>query len=176
MQDQKPLLQRLKSGDSQAVDEWFRTYKNSLRIHIRGKVSNPKDVEELVQDTFMSCLEHLPLFRGESSIWTWMKRIAGHEVADYYRKKYAKKTLDIIPLASIVLQSEVHDSHTIAKQVATAFDKIRDDYKELLVRKYSEQQSVHEIATALNRTEKSVEADLYRAREAFKAMYQLAAA
>src|SRR3989344_1118054 len=92
------LLARLKSGDSPAVNEWFRAYHDRLLAFVSQKIDNAHDAEELVQETFVNCLKHLPLFRGESSIWTWMCGIAQHEVADFYRKKYAKKALKLLPL------------------------------------------------------------------------------
>jgi len=96
------LLSELKSGNPKAVQSWFTNYHDHLFQCIAAKVSIEKDVEELVQDTFLSCLKHLPLFRGESSIWTWMLRIAQHEVADYYRKRYAKKFIHALPLSELL--------------------------------------------------------------------------
>lgn len=165
------LLLALKSGQPEAVREWFTSFQGKLAAFIALKVSDTHDVDELTQETFLSCLKHLPLFRGESSIWTWMQGIARHEIADYYRKKYAKKALKTIPLSDWFLDQPVADAHETAHQVSAALAALSTEYRELILLKYADKLRVKEIAQRLNRTIKAVEADLFRAREAFKAAY-----
>ncbi len=166
------LLERLRAGEKMAVQEWFNLYYDRLLAVVLVKVSNPKDAEEIVQETFLNCLKHLPLFRGDSSIWTWMNAIVRHEIADYYRKIYAKKTLETLPLHEWLLSREVHDSHEISQQVRLVLNKMRRGYKNLLVMKYVEGKKVAAIARELDRTSKAVESDLFRAREEFRVLWQ----
>lgn len=165
------LLLRLKHGDRVAVKEWYELYHAKLLRHILTKVAKTVDAEELTQDTFMSCLKHLPLFRGESSIWTWMLRIAGHEVADYYRKVYAKKAIQVLPFDEFLLSPPVTDAHETAQKVKEALLAIRVDYQELLLLKYVDKKQVEQIAAETGRSNKSIESDLFRARNAFRQAY-----
>ncbi len=171
MNDQQ-LLTKLKQGDSKAVQYWFSSYHDRLYELVSYKVSIHKDREEIVQDTFMSCLKHLPLFRGESSIWTWMVRIARHEIADYYRKRYAKKAIHALSLDDFFSIGQILDAHATSEKVRLALSKIRADYRELLLLKYVDKKKVKEIAEELGRTVKSVEADLFRARSEFRLAYR----
>lgn len=166
------LLARLKAGEPDAVRQWFAHYHDRLLAFVSKKIDNPKDAEELVQETFMNCLKHLPLFRGGSSIFTWMCSIANHEVADFYRKKYAKKALHTVPLADFLLHTKVENAHEVAEKVQLVLSKMRSDYKELLLLKYVDGKRVKEIAAELGRTVKSIEADLFRAREEFRLLYE----
>lgn len=165
------LLARLKSGNSDAVRQWFAQYHTRLLSYISKKIDNPGDAEELVQETFMNCLKHLPLFRGSSSIFTWMCSIANHEVADFYRKKYAKKALHTVPLADFLIHTKVENAHEVAEKVQMVLSKMRADYQELLQLKYIDGKRVKVIAEELDRTVKSVEADLFRAREEFRSLW-----
>lgn len=165
------LLARLKAGDPQAVRQWFSQYHDRLLAFISKKIDNPKDAEELTQETFMNCLKHLPLFRGESQIFTWMCGIAQHEVADFYRKKYAKKALQTLPLADFLTHTKVENAHEVAEKVQLVLMKMRADYRELLLLKYIDGKKVKEIALELSRTVKSIEADLFRAREEFRVLW-----
>lgn len=167
----QPLLIRLKTGDPQAVKQWYHQYHARLLRHILTKVDKQADAEELAQDTFMSCMKHLPLFRGESSIWTWMLRIAGHEVADYYRKVYAKKAIQALPFDELLLSQPFSDAHETAQKVKDALLTLRVDYRELLLLKYVDKKKVEQIAAELGRSVKSVESDLFRARNAFRQAY-----
>lgn len=171
MNSETQLLARLKAGDPQAVRQWFAEYHDRLLNFIAKKVSNDKDAEELTQETFMNCLKHLPLYRGEGKIFTWMCGIAHHEVADYYRKKYAKKALQTLPLADFLAETKVENAHEVAEKVQQVLKRMRDEYRELLLLKYIDNKKVKEIALELGRTVKSVEADLFRAREEFRLLW-----
>lgn len=165
------LLPRLKQGDEAAVAEWFRLYEKRLLRFFLAKVSNKKDAEELVQDTFLSCIKHLPVFRGESSIWTWMCRIAQHEAADYFRKKYAKRVLKTLPMGDLVLAAPIQDAHETSARVKHVLAQMAQPTAELLRMKYIDKKKVKEIATELNRSVKAIESDLFRARQEFQALW-----
>lgn len=165
------LLERLRSGEEKAVAQWYREYEKKLLRFVLQKVSNKQDAEEIAHDTFLNCLKHLPLFRGEASIWTWMRRIASHEVADYYRKKYAKRVLQTTPLLDFLFHIEITDASATSQKVKSVFAKMRADYVELLKLKYIDKRKVKDIARELKRSVKSIESDLFRARGEFKTLY-----
>ena len=165
------LLAKLKAGDAKAVRQWFSSYHDRLLKLIQQRVSSEKDAEELVQDTFLGCLKHLPLFRGESSIWTWMARIAHHEVADYYRKRYAKKFLHLLPLSELFAVEPIADSHEISQKVRQVLSRMASEEREILQMKYVDKKKVKQIAREMGRTVKSVESILFRARVEFRRMY-----
>jgi RNA polymerase sigma-70 factor, ECF subfamily len=165
------LLIDLKQGHPEAVQCWYRKYMRPLRRFITQKVVNVSDVDELAQDTFMSCLKHLPLFRGESSIWTWMVRIAQHEVADYYRRKYAKKVVQTLSVSEIDDLPEIESSVEISYKVKSVLKKMSATSRELLQKKYIDKQHVKAIAVELGRSVKSIESLLFRARIEFRELY-----
>lgn len=167
------LLTRLKTGEPKAVSEWYVEYSPRLLSYVTKKVSSHKDSEELVQEVFLGCLKHLPLFRGNSSIFTWMCSIARHEISDYYRKRYAKKALKYVPLGEMILQEEIIDAHESAQKVKEVFAQMKDESKELLMQKYVDCKKVSEIGQELGRTTKAIESDLFRARREFKKLYAL---
>jgi RNA polymerase sigma-70 factor (ECF subfamily) len=170
MEDKK-LLHQLKTGSDQAVKTWFDLYYSKLLQIVETKVSNKKDAEEIVQQTFMNCLKHLPLFRGKSSIWTWMNSISRHEIADYYRKKYAKKAIRTIPLSEFLPLTEIADSDDVSERVNLVLSQMKESYKELLLLKYADGKKVAVIAKDLGKSVKSIESDLFRARKEFKYLW-----
>jgi RNA polymerase sigma-70 factor, ECF subfamily len=167
----KKLIGKLRQGDQAASREWFEKHHSQLLKFVLFKVSNHDDAEEIVQETFINCLRHLPVFSGKSSIMTWMKAIAHHEIADYYRKKYAKKAVFSLPLLESLSHEIVGDSQEVAKKVSFVLQKMRKDYRELLLLKYVDGKKIKSIALELKRSFKSVEADLFRARKDFKEIY-----
>jgi RNA polymerase sigma-70 factor (ECF subfamily) len=182
-----PLVQALRSGEARAVEHWYRLYQKRLTAFVSRKVSNPADVEELVQETFINTLRSLPEFVGQASLWTWMCAIAKHEIGDYYRKKYAKKVLQLLPLSDWLwgdfLTTNVTSAASVSEisalthedlvgKLEQVWQKIGADYCELLQEKYLDQLSVAQLAAARGKTVKAVESELFRARRAFKKAYQ----
>ena len=162
------LISLLKLGEPVAVKWWFDHYHRRLTAFIRRKIDNETDVEELAQETFLNCLKQLPLFRGHSSLWTWMCSVAKHEVADHYRKRYAKKALKTLPLGELILGEPITDAHGTAAQVRAVLTQLTRDQAELLQAKYLDKKTVMQIASELGKTIKAVESDLFRARAQFK--------
>lgn len=169
--DQDQLLVRLRQGESRVVRAWFKHYAPILTEYVSHKVDDPQDVEEIVQQTFINCLHHLPVFAGKSSIKTWMIGIARHEIADYYRKQYAKKAVQLIPLHEVIIGQPTGDASLVVQKVRYVLSHMRSDYRELLYLKYIDGQQIKKMAQELGLSFKSVEADLFRARQDFKELY-----
>lgn len=165
------LLADLRTGDPQAVKVWHDQYYHRVLQYISSRVKTDKDAEELTQETFMNCLRHLPLFRGNSSVWTWMCSIAKHEIADYFRKKYAKKTIQTLPLGDRVLAAEPKDAHFVASEVKAVLKKMGGYSAELLKAKYVDKKKVKEIAKEFGKSVKAIESELFRAREEFRVLW-----
>lgn len=174
------LVKQLKMGEPKAVKLWFNTYYPRLFSLVQKKVSLYQDAEEITQQTFLNSLKQLPLFMGKSELFTWMVSIAKHEIADYFRKKYAKKAIRTIPLSELFLSDTVDDSSEVAQKVAAVLKELskrshtlQHDYCELLLLKYADGKKVKEIARQLGRSVKSIESDLFRARNEFKELWLL---
>lgn len=167
------LLIDLKYARPEAVKAWYQQYSKKLHAYVTLKVSNVSDVDEIVHDIFMECLKNLPLFRGDSSIWTWMLHVAQHEVADYYRKSYAKKVIQTLPVTELSELPEIEGSFEISQKVKSVLKKMSAVSRELLQRKYIDKQHVKTISKDLGRSDKSVESLLFRARLEFKELYAL---
>lgn len=165
------LLIRLKAGDPRAVEQWFNLYQQKLLRLVLSKLSNQSDADEIVQDTFLNCLKYLPVFRGEASIWTLMQRIAAHEIADYYRKKYAKRIIKTLPIGDRILAAPIADAHETSEKVRLVFSKMSAYTVELLKMKYIDKKKVAEIAGELSKSVKAVESDLFRARVEFRELW-----
>jgi len=158
---ERQLLARLRAGSKQAVREWFALFFPYLLRLAIGKVPHREDAEEIVQETFINCLKQLPLFQERARLRTWMVSILNHEIADYYRRRYAKRALQVIPLANVLVAQPV-------KQVLARMSTKR---QELLLLKYVDKRKVVEIARRWNTTIKAIESELFRARREFRLLY-----
>jgi RNA polymerase sigma-70 factor (ECF subfamily) len=170
-ENEKILIQALKNADNLAVEFWFKKYYSKLKKIALSKISNKQTAEEIVQETFINCLQSLNLFQGKSSLETWMQTVLRHEIADFYRKRYAKKFIKTLPLTDFLLDKNYKNAEETAVAVKRVLKKMAKKNRELLMVKYVDQKKVKEIARDAGRSEKAVESDLFRARSEFKKLW-----
>jgi RNA polymerase sigma-70 factor (ECF subfamily) len=90
---ERPLIARCLRGEAAAWDELFAAhYPATARFvfQISGDFSR-EDAEEIAQETFLSVVQHLGSFQGNSQLQTWIFRIAGNKARDFLEKRHAAK-------------------------------------------------------------------------------------
>src|SRR5882724_443790 len=70
------LVHRFNEGDESAFVEIMSRYRNKIFSIAFGLLRNRADAEEITQDTFIRAHRGLSRFRGDSSLVTWLHRIA----------------------------------------------------------------------------------------------------
>lgn len=171
------IVQDVLSGQRGAATAFYKTYAAKLRRYLVAKLPDG-EVEEVLQDTFLSAFDSLPLYRGESSVSTWLISIARHEVADYYRKRYVREAVEkTAPLfenmVSEVLSPEfMMEKKKIEKKFFSTYRKLTGQYQDVLSYRYELSMSVKEIAERMDLSFKATESLLYRARLAFREVYE----
>ena len=174
------LVEKLRSGDSAAMAEFYNLYRNRLYSLVLEQVDRDEAVaEDLVQEVFLAALSSLDRFRGESQLYTWLRGIALHKINDFYRHhaREAKpikssddsdgleleQTRDNEPATHTVLEDE-----EVRQSVHQALADLPHDYQEVLVLKYLKDMPVLAISQIMGRSPKSVEGLLSRARKAMR--------
>ena len=165
------LLQKLKKGDKAAFLSFYKKTKPKLLNLISQKVKSIDDAEEILQDSYLAFLDSLPLFLGQSSLWTFLVSISRHETADYWRKKYAKKAILTLPYFDQVYTEKLYSSAVLSGEIEKVFAQMPPIQVEVLKLKYQEQLKVKEIAQFLQLSLKATESLLFRARQSFQAYY-----
>lgn len=73
--DEALLIERLKAGDSEALETIFNTYSKKLynvALRILGEAA---DTQEVIQDVFWTVFRKAQSFRGDSQFSTWLYRL-----------------------------------------------------------------------------------------------------
>lgn len=71
-------------------EQWVDKYGDSLFAWAYHRTGKKALAEDLVQDTFLSALDSLENFRGESSEKTWLFAILKNKITDHFRKTFVK--------------------------------------------------------------------------------------
>ncbi len=66
--------------------KWIENYADSLFGYAIVRVSDREIARDLVQETFLSALQNLSSFRGDSSEKTWLFSIMKNKIIDHYRR------------------------------------------------------------------------------------------
>lgn len=88
-----------------------RKYQKRVYWLIRKMVIDHDDASDLSQDVFVKVWFHLESFRGESSLFTWIFRIATNECLHFLKKKKMRFFLPIGNVESELMQKVQSQSH-----------------------------------------------------------------
>ena len=84
------LARRCERGDPEAFDELYRAYGARLYSLLLRMAGSEQDAEDLLQETFLQAHRKLGGFRGDSSLGTWLYRLAVNQCLDFLRGRQAR--------------------------------------------------------------------------------------
>ncbi len=94
--EEMDLVRRARRGDLGAYDELVRRYQERIYATIYHMTANHEDANDLAQEAFIKAFQVLRSFKGGSSFYTWVYRIAVNKTINFLkqRKHKAQMSLD----------------------------------------------------------------------------------
>src|SRR5687767_2543085 len=89
------LVQRAQKGDALAYDELIRRYQQRIYATVYHMTSNHEDANDLAQETFIKAYSALKSFKGDSSFYTWIYRIAVNKTINFLKQRKNKVSLSL---------------------------------------------------------------------------------
>ena len=171
-------MQRAKTGDTHAFDTLVTKYSGKLYGLIFHMTSNAEDSNDLLQDTFAKAYSSLGKFKGDSSFYTWIYKIAVNMTLNHLKKKKRRNGpsyddadsnilndpafIDQAYLSNPRRQSNIHELH---QGLNEALLKLSDGHRSV-VRMFDIQGMAHaEISRVLGVSEGTVRSRLYYAHQ-----------
>src|SRR5579883_3159878 len=171
------IIERILSGDSQAVVEFYTQYSPHILRYLSKRLPQTEDAQELVNDVFLEAIDSLALLKKEENLKAWLYKIAHNKMVDYYRKKKIKSLLmSQVPYLEIVAH-EIHqpefqfEKNKVRDKIEHTLHQLSEKYQKILRMHYEEHMPVKAIAIELDLSFKAAESLLYRARKEFQALY-----
>ena len=93
-EDQK-LVKRAQGADLEAYDELIRRYQERIYATIYHMTSNHEDANDLAQETFIKAYQALNSFKGDSSFFTWVYRIAVNKTINFLKQRKNKTHMSL---------------------------------------------------------------------------------
>lgn len=167
MPAEEELIRRVRAGDSDAVAELYRRYAPVVWRFVFARMRQDSHAgQDVLSETFLAAIRALQEGKTMDNMAGWLTGIARHKTADWYRQQGES--------ASAEAEPATRESSGASGVVAEVLEGLPPEERVILEWKYLDRCTVREIAERMGRTEKAVEALLYRARQAFKARYQTA--
>ncbi len=177
MRSDNELLEAWRTGDTRAGKELFERHFAALRRFFANKV-DLHEVEDLMQRSFMGCVEAVERFRGDSSFRTFLFAIARRQLYKHFRDQRVKegRRVDDLSVTSVAEPGRTPSSNMGARQegemLLTALQRISVDHQAVLELHYWEQLSTDEIAHVCEIATGTVRTRLHRARHALKGVLE----
>ena len=94
--EEMDLVKRARKGDLAAYDELVRRYQERIYATVYHMTANHEDANDLAQEAFIKAFQALKSFKGGSSFYTWVYRIAVNKTINFLkqRKNRAQMSLD----------------------------------------------------------------------------------
>lgn len=148
------LVERARDGDRGAFADLYRRYARVIHGILLSRIPRI-EVDDLVQDVFLTALEQLSALRQPAAFGGWLSAIARNRATDYLRR--APRTTELpADLAS------ADADHTEAVFVLSVIRGLPDAYRETLTLRLVEGMTGPEIAASTGLTEGSVRVNLHR--------------
>jgi RNA polymerase sigma-70 factor (ECF subfamily) len=89
------LVKRARQGDLPAYDELVRRYQERIYATVYHMTSNHEDANDLAQEAFIKAFHALKSFKGGSSFYTWVYRIAVNKTINFLKQRKNKTHMSL---------------------------------------------------------------------------------
>ncbi len=169
---------RVQVGDKEAFGILVERYEEKL-VRYGGKfISRTEDIEDIVQDVFLSCYQNIQSFDASQKFSPWIYRIAHNAFVNGLRKR-KRSPLVYVDFDTFVSHPAYEDpapkereQQEIKKMIDGSLEKLKPKYREVLVLYYLEELSYKEIADIIQVPTGTVGIRIKRAKESLKKEYE----
>jgi RNA polymerase sigma-70 factor (ECF subfamily) len=153
--NEKELIANLKSDGNRekAFQILVKTYQERLYWHIRKIVLNHDDTDDILQNVYIKVWKNVDGFREDSSLFTWLFRIATNESLSHLQKQ---RRHSVVPMNEVSdhlvesLESDVYfDGDEIQKKLQLAIIQLPEKQRLVFNMKYFDEMKYEEMSEIL---------------------------
>ena len=152
--DERELIARLQKRDEAAFEELIRQYEKKVYTLCFRMCGNSEDAEEAAQDAFLALWRGIDRFRQESSLSTWIYRLATNACIDTLRRRKKQSgsvSLDDEELFVDAVDTSPQPQETVEhpeaqKLLQEGLSALPEEYRKVLILREIEGLSYTEIA------------------------------
>ncbi len=173
-------IESAQRGDSESFERIVIAYQQRIFNLAFRLLGDKEEAEDLTQEVFLNVYKHLSSFRGDSQFSTWIYQVTLNHCRNrfkYLKRRFHQSTESLDdPLQSgegdlerelpdeADLPEEALHRRQVQKLVQIAVQRLRPDYKEVIVLRDIQELSYQEISEVLGLPEGTIKSRLHRAR------------
>ena len=179
--EEDTLVTALSQGVEEAFEILIQRYQQPVYNLVCRLLNDPSDAADIVQEVFLKVFRSIASFRGNSSLKTWIYRIAVNEAYNHRRwfsrhqrqevalgredglPNYADSVAD--PSPTPFDQAADHETRALVEK---ALEKLNPKFRAAVVLRDIEDLSYEEIAAVLEISLGTVKSRILRGREALR--------
>ncbi len=93
--EEDAIVRRAQKGDLAAYDELVRRYQERIYATVYHMTSNHEDANDLAQESFIKGFQALKSFKGGSSFYTWLYRIAVNKTINFLKQRKNRSAMSL---------------------------------------------------------------------------------
>jgi len=176
------LVRRAQKGDLEAYDELIKRYQERIYATVYHMTSNHEDANDLSQDAFIKAFQALKSFKGGSSFYTWLYRIAVNKTINFLKQRKNKLHMslndldfntennpDLVALISDKTPRREAGLKELSEKLNEALLKLSEQHRLVMVLHDVQGQSHEEIAEIMDCNIGTVRSRLFYARQQMQA-------
>jgi RNA polymerase sigma-70 factor (ECF subfamily) len=176
------LVRRARKGDLAAYDDLVKRYQERIYATIYHMTSNHEDANDLAQESFIKAFSALKSFKGGSTFYTWLYRIAVNKTINFLKQRKnrthmslndidfnAEHDTDLIALISEKTPRRDAGLNELQKKLNEALLKLSEPHRLVVVLHDVQGQSHEEIAEIMDCNIGTVRSRLFYARQQMQA-------
>jgi RNA polymerase sigma-70 factor (ECF subfamily) len=180
--DETALVRGAKNGDLEAYDQLVRLYRERIYATIYHMTANHEDANDLAQESFIKAFQALKSFKGGSSFYTWLYRIAINKTINFLKQRKnriqislndldfnAEHDPDLVALISDKTPRREADLRELQEKLNTALLKLSEPHRLVVVLHDVQGLSHDEIAKVMDCNIGTVRSRLFYARQQLQA-------
>jgi RNA polymerase sigma-70 factor (ECF subfamily) len=174
------LVELVLKGNKHAFDLLVEKYQFRLHKLVSRYISDQSEALDVTQESFIKAYNALNHFRGDSSFYTWLYRIAINSAKNYLasqNKRAMEANVELIDIDQTLLKNEIKEfispdkiiqSDEIEHVIFSAIDHLPKELKVAITLRELEGLSYEEIAGVMSCPIGTVRSRIYRARAAIE--------
>ena len=181
-QDESVLVEGLRAGDERAYEQLILRFQQPVFNLVSRLMDDPTDASDVVQEVFLKVFRNITSFRGQSSLKTWIYRIAVNEGHNHRRwftrhrkqevgleaeiegSRTYQETLPDLSRSPFDSASD-HETHALIEE---ALIVLNPNFRAAVILRDIEDLSYEEIADILRVSLGTVKSRILRGREALR--------
>jgi RNA polymerase sigma-70 factor (ECF subfamily) len=166
--DELKLIQDFNDGDEQAYTQLVLRYKEKIYWIVRRMIPDHDDADDITQNVFIKAYQSLWSFKGDSSFYTWIYRIAINLSLNEIRRKKIRKTFSIDEEIHQIsstddLPLEKLEREELTQRIREAIERLPEKQKKVFLLRYYEELPYDEIARILHTSIGGLKANYFHA-------------